>query len=142
MKLSVLVVDDTIFFRQTICELLMENKGIELVGTATNGKIALEKIEEHRPDLVTLDIEMPVMNGLEALKLIREHYPETTVVMISAASKGEAHVTIQALKDGAFDFIEKPDEGDPRYSEQYLREQLIRITDALIAQKSNPPPLL
>jgi len=135
MGLSVLVVDDSEFFRETITDVLEGIDDVNVVGTAENGQVAINKVTLLHPDLVTLDIEMPVMDGIEALTQIKQQCPETIIVMISSATKEEAAITIKALTLGAFDFIEKPDEGDHVSNERYLRYQLTRVTDTILSQK-------
>jgi two-component system, chemotaxis family, protein-glutamate methylesterase/glutaminase len=104
--IKVLVVDDSAFMRSAISRMLGKDSSIEVVGTAKNGHEALEKVEALRPDVVTLDIEMPVMNGIEALKEIVERY-KLPVIMFSALSQEGAEVTMEALNLGASDFITK-----------------------------------
>lgn len=105
MGIKVLVVDDSAFMRKIITEMISEVAGMVVVGTARNGQDALKAIPLLNPDIVTLDIEMPILNGLETLKIIKEDYA-IPVVMMSSHS-GEA-TTIEALELGAMDFIEKP----------------------------------
>ena len=104
--IKVLVVDDSAFMRSAISRMLGKDSSIEVVGTAKNGQEALEKVEDLKPDVVTLDIEMPVMNGIEALKQIVERY-KLPVIMFSALSQEGAEVTMEALSIGASDFITK-----------------------------------
>lgn len=106
-KTRVLVVDDSAFMRKLITDFLAEHKDIEVIGTARNGEDALAKIEALNPDVVTLDIEMPVMDGLEALKVIMNKFPRP-VIMLSSTTKDGAENTILSLQYGAFDFITKP----------------------------------
>ncbi|WP_394185501.1 protein-glutamate methylesterase/protein-glutamine glutaminase [Metabacillus halosaccharovorans] len=106
-KTSVLVVDDSAFMRKLISDFLSEHEQIQVVGTARNGADALTKIEELNPDVVTLDVEMPIMNGLEALKIIMEKCPRP-VIMLSSTTKDGAENTILSLQYGALDFIPKP----------------------------------
>jgi two-component system chemotaxis response regulator CheB len=106
-KIRVLVVDDSTFMRQVISDILESDLEIEVIGTARNGQDALKKVEELRPDVVTLDIQMPKMDGLEALSHIMDAFP-TPVVMLSAMDKKEADVVIRALELGAVDFVSKP----------------------------------
>lgn len=103
--IRVLVVDDSIFMRRTISKLISSEQ-ILVVDTACNGREAIEKIIEHNPDIVTLDIEMPIMNGLEALKEIMENHP-LPVLMLSTLTSDGADATIDALSNGAIDFITK-----------------------------------
>lgn len=102
-----LVVDDSAFMRKLISDFLSEHPRLHVVGTARDGQEALQKIEQLKPDVVTLDVEMPVMNGLETLKHIMQKQP-LPVVMISSTTKEGAENTILALQYGAVDFIAKP----------------------------------
>lgn len=106
-KIKVLIVDDSAFMRKLISEFLMDDKRIEVIGTARNGEDAISKVKMLRPDVVTLDVEMPVMNGLEALDIIMKECP-TSVVMLSSTTKEGAKNTFSAMNNGAFDFISKP----------------------------------
>ena len=106
-KAKVLVVDDSAFMRKLISDFLSQHPRLTVVGTARDGQEALQKIERLQPDVVTLDIEMPVMNGLETLKHIMQKHP-LPVVMISSTTKEGAENTILALQYGAVDFIAKP----------------------------------
>lgn len=105
MGIKVLVVDDSAFMRKIITETISEIAGLEIVGTARNGRDALKAIPALKPDIVTLDIEMPGLNGLETLEIIKQEF-HIPVVMMSSHS-GEDN-TIEALELGAMDFIEKP----------------------------------
>jgi two-component system chemotaxis response regulator CheB len=105
---TVLVVDDSAFMRKLTSEIIGSSSEFEVVGTARNGVDALRQIKSLNPAIVTLDIEMPEMNGLDALKAIMAEFPRP-VVMLSAASTGPgADVTIRALELGAVDFVHKP----------------------------------
>ncbi|WP_226665669.1 protein-glutamate methylesterase/protein-glutamine glutaminase [Metabacillus litoralis] len=106
-KIRVLVVDDSAFMRKLITDFLNEDENIDVIGVARNGEDALLKIETLNPDVVTLDVEMPVKNGLEALKEIMEKFPRP-VIMLSSTTKEGAENTILSLQYGAFDFIAKP----------------------------------
>lgn len=106
-KIKVLIVDDSAFMRKLITEFLSEDKRIEVIGTARNGQDALSKIKAARPDVVTLDVEMPVMDGLRALEIIMKECP-TAVVMLSSTTKEGAETTLTAMQYGAVDFIAKP----------------------------------
>lgn len=105
--IKVLVVDDSALIRRILTDILNTDKDISVVGTAKNGKEALEKIETLRPDLVTLDIEMPIMDGMTALKHIVSRF-KLPVIMISTLSQEGAEMTLKALDEGAVDFLAKP----------------------------------
>jgi len=105
--IRVLVVDDSAFMRFTITRHLSEAKGIQVIGSARDGKEALQLIPELKPDVITLDVEMPHMDGLSTLREIMSEFP-VPVIMVSSLTKEGAVETIQALTYGAVDFIQKP----------------------------------
>lgn len=107
-NLRVLVVDDTIVYRKAVSDIIEEIPGVELVGVAHNGKIAMAKIKSLKPDILTLDIEMPQMNGIEVLVELKKHYPDVGAIMLSTLTDEGSHMTMKALDLGAFDFILKP----------------------------------
>jgi two-component system, chemotaxis family, protein-glutamate methylesterase/glutaminase len=106
-QIKVLVIDDSAFMRKMISDILNSDPTIHVVATARNGKDGFEKVVELSPDVVTMDIEMPVMDGIEALKVIMEKHP-VPVVMLSSLTQSGAESTINALNFGAVDFIAKP----------------------------------
>lgn len=106
-KIKVLVVDDSAFMRKVIKDKLELDSDIEVVGTARNGQDALDKIPILLPDVITLDVEMPVLDGLETLKIINEKYKCPTI-MLSSTTRVGAENTMIALERGAFDFVSKP----------------------------------
>lgn len=106
-KTKVLIVDDSAFMRKLINDFLSDQTQIEVIGTARNGEDALRKIKELKPDVVTMDVEMPVLNGLEALKIIMKESP-VPVIMLSSTTKEGAENTLLAIQNGAVDFIAKP----------------------------------
>lgn len=103
---KVLVVDDSIFICKALTRILEKDPNIKVVGIAHDGQEAIEKVKQLDPDIITLDVEMPKMNGIETLKVIMKEYPRP-VVMISSLTKEGAKVTIEALSLGAVDFIPK-----------------------------------
>ena len=107
MKYKVLIVDDSAFMRSIISDLLVNHPQIGAIETAINGRDALRKINEFQPDVVTLDIEMPIMNGIDTLQEIMK-VRKIPVIMCSTLTSDGAEITIKALELGAFDFIEKP----------------------------------
>ncbi|AFH62557.1 response regulator [Paenibacillus caseinilyticus] len=102
---KILVVDDAAFMRMTLKDILTKG-GHEVIGEAENGEIAITKYDELKPDLVTMDITMPVMEGIDALKGIKAKHPGAKVIMCSAM--GQQHMVVQAVSAGAKDFIVKP----------------------------------
>lgn len=106
-RVRVLVVDDSAFMRKIISNILEEDPEIEVIGTARDGKDALDKVAELNPDVVTLDVEMPRMDGLEFLKTQMAIKP-VKVLMISSLTQEGASVTLEALESGAIDFVAKP----------------------------------
>ena len=107
-KIRVLVVDDSVLSRRMISDALAPDPGIEVVGTAADGKIALAKIAHLAPDLVILDVEMPEMDGLQTLKAIRKDYPKLPVIMFSALTARDSAESLDALALGANDYATKP----------------------------------
>ena len=102
---NIIIVDDSRILRK-ILNATLTDAGHNILGEAGNGEEAVKLVEELQPDLVTLDITMPVMDGLEALKVIKEKFPTVKVVMVSAA--GQKNKVMEALKSGASDFLQKP----------------------------------
>lgn len=107
MIIRVLVVDDSAFMRKLVSEILNEQPDIRVVGTARHGKDALQKLGQMAVDVITLDVEMPVMDGLDTLDHIIDRH-STPVIMLSSVTKKGSETTMKALSRGAFDFIPKP----------------------------------
>ena len=105
---KVLIVDDSVFMRTVIKDMLAKETSIEIVGTASDGLEALEKIQELHPDLITLDIEMPKMNGLEVLRELKKIKKHPKVLMLSSLTSKDAEMTHEAIRLGADDFMLKP----------------------------------
>jgi two-component system, chemotaxis family, protein-glutamate methylesterase/glutaminase len=106
LQVRVLVVDDSAFMRTALSRMITSEPGFEVVGTACSGSEALDKIPVLDPDVITLDIEMPGLNGLQTLHRIMTHFPRP-VIMVSAATERDADTTFNALSAGAFDYIPK-----------------------------------
>ncbi len=104
----VLIVDDSSTVKAALKKILGEDKDIKILGTASNGLEAVELVEKLKPDVITLDIEMPVMNGLEAIEKIKKISPSTKIIILSSLTEEGADITFEALKKGADDFITKP----------------------------------
>ncbi len=107
-RIKVLVVDDSAFMRQAIVKMLESSEDIEVVGTARSGEEGVTRAEELLPDVITMDVEMPGIGGLEAVRLIHER-SRTPIIMVSALTREGAETTFRALELGAVDFIAKPD---------------------------------
>jgi two-component system chemotaxis response regulator CheB len=106
-KIRVLVCDDSGFMRMIIKDILESQNDIEIVSQARDGMEAVEKAVQLKPDVITMDVEMPKLNGLEALKLIMKKIP-TRIIMVSSLTQEGADITIEALQSGAVDFVPKP----------------------------------
>ena len=130
MSIRVLVVDDTVVFRRIVSDALAALPGVEVVGTASNGKLALARIASLQPDMVTLDIEMPEMNGIEVLEAMGPAGLKAGVIMLSSLTVRGGEMTVRALELGAFDFITKPEGGTPSTNLTLLRERLMPIIRA------------
>ena len=105
----VLIVDDAAFMRMMLKDILIKN-GLEVVGEAVNGADAIEKFQELQPDIVTMDITMPEMDGITAVKEIRASPPQAKIIMCSAM--GQQPMVLEAIQAGAKDFIVKPFQAD------------------------------
>src|SRR5881396_369740 len=107
-KLRILIVDDSVVVRRVLSSVLSSDPDLEVAGSAPNGRIALAKIPQVNPDLVTLDMEMPEMDGLTTLREIRKLYPKLPVIMFSTLTARGAGATLDALAAGASDYVTKP----------------------------------
>src|SRR5690349_2131982 len=124
--ISVLVVDDSVVVRRLIVDALGGAENIEVVGTASNGLLAQAKIDQLKPDVVTMDIEMPQMDGITAVKELRKRHPHLPVIMFSTLSDAGASATLEALAAGATDYVTKPSNvGSIAESIAAVREQLV-----------------
>jgi two-component system chemotaxis response regulator CheB len=154
-RARVLIVDDSRIFRAALEQALAGQDGIEVAGSVWSGAKALEFVQATPPDLVTLDVEMPGLNGLEVLRAIqrlnaaRPEAPPVGVIMVSAFTREGAAVTIEALEAGAFDFVTKPAGPSPEANLDALRQQLAvkvrhflagRKPPAAPAGRAQPPP--
>jgi len=131
-QLRVLVVDDSVVYRMMVSEVLSGVANIQVVGTAHNGKAALAKIASLTPDLVTLDIEMPEMDGFEVLALLAEQFPQVGVIMLSGTAGQGGKRTIKALEQGAFDFVVKPQKENLEENRKNLEQHLIPILRSFV----------
>ncbi|MDH5518792.1 MAG: chemotaxis response regulator protein-glutamate methylesterase [Gammaproteobacteria bacterium] len=128
MTVKVLIVDDSGFFRRRLTEIISSDPLIEVIGSANNGKEAIEQARILKPDVITMDIEMPVMNGIEATKQIMQTAP-TRILMFSSLTYDGATATLNALEAGAADFLPKKFEEISSQSEDAVKLLTSRIKD-------------
>jgi len=128
-RIKVLVIDDSLLFRETIAKRLAEDSGFEVVGTAVDAFNARDKILDLKPDVLTLDVEMPRMNGIEFLKRLMPQYP-LPVIVVSAVSEN----VFEALNAGAVDFVTKPDARMISNMETFINELIVKIKIASMAK--------
>jgi two-component system chemotaxis response regulator CheB len=138
----VLIVDDSAFMRRAVQRMLEPLSTFEVVGTGSNGREALELARELRPDVIIMDVNMPEMDGLEALRRIMQEAP-TSVVMMSTHTRQGAQTTLQALELGAVDFVDKASVGtamDIHHIAPVLRDKILAAAGAMVAPASEAPP--
>src|SRR5579859_3975113 len=135
-KTRVLIVDDSALVRQTLTQVLSSDPAIEVIGTASDPFAAAEKISEQTPDVITLDIEMPRMDGLTFLRKIMTQHPIPVVICSSLAAEG-AQSTLKALEYGAVDIIAKPRLGTRQFLEE-SRTQLCQAVRAAAEARIRP----
>ncbi|MBF0158400.1 MAG: chemotaxis-specific protein-glutamate methyltransferase CheB [Magnetococcales bacterium] len=133
--LRIMVVDDTITYRMIMKQVAESIPGTTVVASASNGQTALDKLVRDFPDVVLLDVEMPVMDGLETLKYITKHHPDVTVVMVSGLSRSNANIVMECLNAGAFDFVTKPIEANADKARNALRLDLEPILSVITQKK-------
>ncbi len=132
--IRVLIVDDSALIRRMLSDVLASDSEIEVVGTAANGALALAEVLKDKPDVITLDVEMPEMGGLEALVAIHRLDPRLPVIMFSAFTERGAATTLEALARGASDYVCKPAQaGSLEHAMTCMREELIPKIKALSA---------
>jgi len=147
MPLRVLVVDDSALFRKVMTEALKSISEVEVVGEAPNGKLAVQRVRELKPDLLTLDIEMPQMDGIAVLDALRQGGEDAMVIVVSALTVRGGRLTVKALEKGAVDFITKPETSGVDESRRAILNELAPRVRALAHRreirsilKVNPPP--
>ncbi|MCD5413642.1 MAG: chemotaxis response regulator protein-glutamate methylesterase [Clostridiales bacterium] len=130
--IRLLIVEDSAFMRKILTDIFEENSQINVIGHAKNGKEGVEKVLELKPDIVTMDVEMPIMNGIDALREIMKKAPLPVVMLSSHTSEG-AEATIQALEIGAVNFVQKPSSAlmiNPKELKEKLTGKIIEASKA------------
>src|SRR5215212_10437806 len=141
-----MVVDDSVVVRKIVTDVLSADPDIEVVGTAVNGRIAVGKLEQLKPDLITMDIEMPEMNGIEAVRAIRagaggREHSRVPIIMFSTLTERGASATLDALSAGANDYVTKPaNVGSVGQSMESVRQQLVPKIKALTGRPMTSGP--
>jgi two-component system, chemotaxis family, protein-glutamate methylesterase/glutaminase len=130
-KIRVLIVDDAAAVRRLVIDALAIDPELQVVGTAENGRIALDRIPKVAPDIIVLDIEMPVMGGLETLVEVRRAYPKLPVIVFSSDSRPGAEATLDALWLGANDYVTKSRAESPAAAVRYIHAELVPRIKAL-----------
>jgi two-component system chemotaxis response regulator CheB len=141
-KIRVLIVDDSTVVRRFLSEAISRDPGLEVVGTASHGALAVQKVALLSPQVVTMDIEMPEMSGLQALAAIRRTNPALPIIMVSALTERGAVATLEALSLGATDYVTKPSSLSGTAAlqkEEFIKDLLAKIV-ALGAPRSAPGP--
>ncbi len=140
-RVRVLIVDDSVIVRKVLSDVLSSHPATEVAGTAASGDLALAKLDQIKPDVITLDIEMPGRNGLETLVEIRKRYPKLPVIMFSTLTERGGKATLDALALGATDYATKPASGDGLLAakEQIRRELVAKILGLRPAPAFLPP---
>jgi two-component system chemotaxis response regulator CheB len=140
-RIRVLVVDDSVVIRRLVTDVLSGDPGLEVVGTAPNGKLALTKLAQLAPDLLTMDIEMPEMDGIAAVRAMRASGSRLPVIMFSTLTERGASATLDALEAGASDYVTKPaNVGSVAQSMDQVRAQLIPKIKALLPHGGTGTP--
>ncbi|GEA89853.1 protein-glutamate methylesterase/protein-glutamine glutaminase [Cellulomonas cellasea] len=137
-RIRVLVVDDSVVVRRLVTDTLAGDPAIDVVGTAANGQIALTKVEQLAPDLVTMDIEMPVMDGIGAVRALRASGSRVPIIMFSTLTERGASATLDALAAGATDYVTKPaNVGSVSESLATVARELIPRIKALVPNRGH-----
>ncbi|MEW6259091.1 MAG: chemotaxis response regulator protein-glutamate methylesterase [Thermodesulfobacteriota bacterium] len=131
IPINILIVDDSAMYRRIVQDILSEYEDVVVVATAENGLKAIEAVKAYRPDMVVLDIDMPEMDGMAVLRVLRKQYGHVVPVMFSAHTFEGAQLTVEALQQGAFDFIPKPSSGTLWTNRSLLKSRMDSIIEAV-----------
>ena len=139
-----MLVDDSAIVRGMLRQIIEKESGLEIVFAAPNGKVGVQKYAELKPDVVTMDIEMPEMNGIEALQEILKIDPQAKVIMCSSLTQSGASMTVKALELGAVDCLAKPTSSSVDRSDNFSEQLVIRLkafakTKTYASSSQNPP---
>lgn len=139
MSIRVVVIDDSVVIRRLVVQALETDPDIEVVATGANGKLGIARVEQHQPDAITMDIEMPEMNGVDAVRELRKKGSRTPIIMFSTLTERGATATLDALTAGASDYVTKPSNvGSLHESLKVVADQLIPKIKALVPQSHHP----
>ncbi len=130
-NLNVLIIDDSAVYRKVLTDAFSKFPNVTVVGSAHNGKVGIDKIKLLKPDFITLDFNMPIMDGIATLKEIKQQKLPVKALMISSETSAGAKVTMEALELGAFDFIPKPNSPDYKENTKTIAKSLIGIIRTL-----------
>jgi two-component system chemotaxis response regulator CheB len=137
-QLRVLVADDSLAFRSILVDALSNLPMARIVALAANGQEAVEKFDGCSPDVITLDVEMPLLSGLQVLEKLRPRLGQTAIIMVSGMTRQGANTTLRALELGAFGFVTKPEESSPEKNRDFLRQELSALFEAIALKRSSP----
>ncbi len=135
-QLQAIIIDDAATYRKILNMVLGDINGVEIVGEFANGRVGLIGIQQLQPDLILLDVEMPEMNGLEVLEVVRRDFPEVGVIMVSGIDKRQAEITVKALQMGAIDFVPKPSEKSIEENVETLKRKITPLIHVFSTKKN------
>lgn len=137
-KITTIIVDDSDIYRVLLFKILSQDSAIEVLSLARSGQLALPRVRHYKPDVVILDMEMPDLDGLKTLEIIRKESPNTKVIMFCSKTPESARQTIKALELGAKDFVTKPEANSNLTVEDYITQKLVTKIKAIGGHKSTP----
>jgi two-component system chemotaxis response regulator CheB len=130
-QIQIMIVDDSLVVRKALTTVLSTDPDLAIAGWASNGRLALAKLQTLRPDIILLDIEMPEMNGLETIPEIRKILPHTPIIMFSTLTESGAEATLDALALGASDYVTKPSNQNMAATSEAIHRDLVPKIKAL-----------